>query len=121
VRSELALGKAELVDKGKKLGLGGGLLAAAGLFSVFTLGLLVTLFVVILDLDWPLWLAVLVPLLSIGVLTLLLAGAGINRLRKGATPPTRAADSVRDDIRSVRNAFRDGRAANHHGQVEGRH
>lgn len=119
VRSELALGKAELVAKGRKLGFGGGLLAAAGLFSLFSLGLLVTLFVVVLDRDWPLWLAVLVPLLVLGVLTLGLAGLGINRLRAGASAPTQAADSVRDDIRSVKDAIRDGR--NHqHAAHEGR-
>lgn len=108
VRSELALGKAELMEKGKKLGLGGGMLAAAGLFGFFSLGLLITLFVVVLDRDWPLWLAVLVPLLVLGVITLGLAGLGISRLRAGASPP-QAADSVRDDIRSVKQAIQEGR------------
>jgi hypothetical protein len=113
VRSELALGKAELVNKGKKLGLGGAMLAAAGLFSLFSLGLVITLFVVVLDIDWPLWLAVLVPLLVVGVLTLGLAGLGISRLRAGASGPTEAAHSVRDDIESVKQAIRDARGANH--------
>jgi len=120
VRSELALGKAELVEKGKKLGLGGGMLAAAGLFSLFTLGLLVTLFVAVLDIDWPLWLAVLVPLLTLGVITLGLAGLGISRLRAGASPP-QAANSVRDDIRSMKNAIQDGRGGNHHSGRGRRH
>ena len=121
VRSELALGKAELVEKGKKLGLGGGMLAAAGLFGLFTFGLTIALIVAVLDIDWPLWLAVLVPLLALGVLTLGLAGLGIRRLRAGASPP-QAAGSVRDDIRFMKDAFRDGRA-NHHAayQHEGRH
>ncbi len=120
VRSELALGRAELLDKGRKLGLGGGLLAAAGILGLSCLGLLITLCVVLLDRAWPSWLAVLVTLLAIGTLTLLLAGAGINRLRKGASAPTETAHSLRDDIESMKHAFRDGRSANHAGH-ERRH
>jgi hypothetical protein len=109
VRTELALGKAELVEKGKRLGVGGAMLATAGLLSLFTLGLAVALFVVVLDLNWPLWLAVLVPLLAIGTLALLLAGLGARKLRAGAPVPTQAAHSVRDDILSLKQAFSDGR------------
>lgn len=118
VRSELALGKAELVAKGKKVALGGAMLAAAGLFSLYALGLLVTLFVVVLDFDWPLWLAVLVVLLVLGVLTLGLAGLGISRLRAAASPP-QTPNRVRDDLRSIKDAIRDGRA-NHQAGHDGR-
>src|SRR5262249_5317298 len=81
VRSELALAKAEAVDKGKKLGLGAAMLAAAGLFGLFSFGLVIALIVAVLDIDWPLWLAILVPLLALGVLTLGLVGFGVSRLR----------------------------------------
>jgi hypothetical protein len=115
VRSELALGKAELIEKGRKLGMGGGMLAAAGVLGLYALGLLITLFVVVLDRDWPLWLAVLVPLLVVGVLMLGLAGLGVRRLRAAASPPP-TADRVRDDLRSLRHAIREGRSqpGNHH-------
>jgi hypothetical protein len=117
VRTELALGKAELVEKGKRLGAGGAMLATAGLLGLFVLGLAVALFVVVLDADWPLWLAVLVPLLAIGALALLLAGLGARKLRAGAPVPSQAAHSVRDDILSVKHAFSEGR----HSNSEGRH
>jgi Putative Actinobacterial Holin-X, holin superfamily III len=119
VRSEMALAKAEAVEKGKKLGLGGAMLATAGLFGLFSFGLVIALIVAVLDIDWPLWLAVLVPLLALGVLTLGLAGFGISRLRAGASAPA-AANSVRDDIESMKHAFRDGRS-NNHAWHEGRH
>ncbi len=109
VRTELALAKAEMVEKGRKLGLGGGLLAAAGLLSLFAAALFFTLVVVLLDLVWPLWLAVLVPLLVVGALTLGLAAMGVSRLRAGAQAPTEAAHSLRDDIQSVKHAFQEGR------------
>jgi hypothetical protein len=119
VRSELALAKAEFMEKGRKLGVGAGMLAAAALFGLTTFGMVIALIVAVLDIDWPLWLAVLVPLLVLGLLTLTLAGLGIRRLRAGASPP-QAADSVRDDIRSLKQAIRDGRA-NHHAQHNGHH
>jgi Protein of unknown function (DUF1469). len=119
VRSELALAKAELVEKGRKLGVGAAMLAAAGVLGLFSFGLVIALIVAVLDIDWPLWLAVLVPLLVLGLITLTLAGLGIRRLRAGASaPPT--ADRVRDDIRSMKQAIRDGRA-NHHAEHDGRH
>jgi uncharacterized membrane protein YqjE len=109
VRTEMALGKAELLEKGRRLGLGGAMLAAAGVLSLFGFGLVIALIAVVLDRDWPAWLAVLVPLLAVGVLTLGLAGLGIRKLRAGAPVPSQAADSVRDDLRSVRHAFQEGR------------
>jgi len=109
VRSEIALGKAELIEKGRKLGAGGAMLAAAGVLSLFGLGLLLALFVVVLDRDWPAWLAVLVPLLCVGVLILALAGLGARKLRAGPPVPSQTANSLRDDIQSVRHAFQEGR------------
>jgi Putative Actinobacterial Holin-X, holin superfamily III len=108
VRNELALGKTELTAKGKKLGLGGAMLAAAGLFGLFTFGLVVALIVAVLDIDWPLWLAALVPLLALGVITLGLVGLGIRQIRSGASAP-QTTTSVRDDIHSARDAFQEGR------------
>lgn len=108
VRAELALGKAELIEKGKKLGVGGGMLATAALLGLFSFGLTIALIVAVLDIDWPLWLAMLVPLLALGVLMLTLVGLGVRRLRAGASPP-QAANSVRDDIRSVKQAIHERR------------
>mgnify|MGYP001167113127 CR=1 FL=1 len=118
VRSELALAKSELVEKGRKLGVGAGLLAAAAVLGLFSFGLVIALIVAVLDIDWPLWLAMLVPLLVLGLLTLTLAGLGVRRLRAAASAP-QAADRVRDDIRSMKQAIRDGRA-NHHAEHDGR-
>jgi hypothetical protein len=110
VRSELALGKSELIAKVRSLGLGGALLATAAVFSPFALALFFALVIVLLDMVWPLWLAVLVPLLAVGALILGLAGMGIMKLRRGGRPmPTEAASSLRDDIKSVRQAIHEGR------------
>jgi len=110
VRSELALAKSELVGKVRSLGLAGGMVAAAAVLSPFALGLLFTLAIVALDIVWPLWLAVLVPLLVVGAMCLGLAGIGIRKLRRSGSPvPSEAVHSVRDDIMSVRHAIHEGR------------
>jgi uncharacterized membrane protein YqjE len=112
VRDELALAKVKLVEKGKRAGLGGGLFGAAAVLAWFGVGLLLTLLVVVLDLVWPLWLAVLV------VLVVVLAAAGIAALLgrqqiQRAVPPTpqQAVDGVRADVDAVRTAVREGRQA----------
>lgn len=109
VRTEIALGRAEVMEKGKRLGMGAGLLAAAGVLGLYAFGLVIALVAVVLDRDWPAWLAVLVPLLALGTLCLLLAAFGISRLRSGAEAPTEATHSLRDDFESVKHAFQEGR------------
>ncbi|WP_433603928.1 phage holin family protein [Dactylosporangium sp. CA-139114] len=110
VRDELALAKVELVEKGKRAGIGGGLFGAAAVLAWFAVGLLLTLLVVLLDLVWPLWLAVLV------VLVVVLAAAGVaallgKRELQQATPPVpqQAVDGVHADVDTVKAAVREGR------------
>src|SRR3954452_15136717 len=86
VRDELALAKLEMTEKGKRAGLGGGLVGGAAVLGLYGLGLLLTLAVVLLDLAWPLWLAVLV------VMVVVFAAAGVAALLgkkelKSAAPP----------------------------------
>ena len=110
VRDELALGKAELAEKGKRAGLGGGLFATAGILAMYGVGLLLALFVALLDLAWPLWLAILV------VLVVVFAAAGVAALigRKkiesaGPAVPQETASSVQADLQTMKDAFRAGR------------
>lgn len=112
VRDELTLAKVELVEKGKRAGIGGGLFGAAAVLAWFGVGLLLTLLVVLLDLVWPLWLAVLV------VLVVVLAAAGIaallgrRQLQQAAPPvPQQAVDGVHADVDAVKTAVREGRRA----------
>jgi protein-S-isoprenylcysteine O-methyltransferase Ste14 len=110
VRDELALGRAELMEKGKRAGLGGGLFGAAGVLGIYGFGLFLALFVVLLDLVWPLWLAVLVVLVVVLAVAALAAFIG-KRTINSATPavPTETADRIKTDVQVVKDAFRDGR------------
>ena len=110
IRDELALAKTELAEKGKRAGLGGGLFGGAAVLALYGLGLLLALAVVLLDLVWPLWLAVLV------VTVVVFAAAGVAALLgkqqlKSATPPipSDAIAGVDADVQTVKNAVREGR------------
>jgi uncharacterized membrane protein YqjE len=70
VRSELRLAQVELAQKGKKAGLGVGLLSVAGLLAFFAFGTLVATAVMALALVLPYWLSALI------VAVVLLAAAG---------------------------------------------
>lgn len=71
VRDELALARTELVAKGRRAGLGGGLLGAASALALYGLGLSLALAVVLQHLVWPAWLAILV------VTVVVLAASGL--------------------------------------------
>lgn len=110
VRDELALAKAEMAAKARRVGLGGGLLGGAGLFALYGLALLLTLAVVLLALVWPVWLAVLVVMLLVFAAAATAALLGRRQLRQAAPAvPTESAARLADDVATVKSAVREGR------------
>ncbi len=85
VRDELALAKAELAEKGKRAGLGGGLMGAAGVLAIYGVGLVLALFVALLDLVWPLWLAILVITIVVFATAAALVLVGKKKIEVGRT------------------------------------
>ncbi|NIJ13394.1 hypothetical protein FHU38_003738 [Saccharomonospora amisosensis] len=107
VRDEMKLAMAELQSKGKRLGVGAGLAGAAGVIAFFGAGTMLAAAVLALALVLPAWAAALV----IGGGLLLLAGLigliGKGQVRRASPPvPREAVDSVRKDIDTVRERFR---------------
>ncbi len=112
VRDELALAKLELVEKGKRAGLGGGLFGGAAVLALYGLGLLLTLAVVLLDLVWPLWLAVLVVMVVVFAAAGVAALIGKQQLKSAVPPvPSDAIAGVEADVQTVKSAVRDGRTS----------
>jgi hypothetical protein len=110
IRDELALAKAELVTKGKRAGIGGGLFGGAALLSVYGLGLVLTLGVVALDLVWPLWLAILVVAVAVFAAAGLAALLGKKEIAQAIPPvPSQAQASVVADVQTVKTAIQEGR------------
>jgi hypothetical protein len=110
VRDELALAKAEMAAKGRRAGLGGGLLGGAGLLALYGLALLLTLAVVLLALVWPTWLAVLVVMLVVFGAAAVAALVGRRQLQKAAPAvPSESAARLAVDVATVKSAVREGR------------
>jgi uncharacterized membrane protein YqjE len=110
VREELALAKIELTEKGKRAGLGGGLFGGAAILGLYGLGLLLTLAVVLLDLVWPLWVAVLVVMVVVFAAAGIAALMGKRKLSQAAPPvPHDAIAGVESDLDTVKAAARRGR------------
>lgn len=105
VREELELARAELTAKGRRAGMGAGLLGVAALFGFFGIGVLVIAAVLGLAVVLPGWLSALI----IGAALLLLAGfvALIGREQVRQPPvPWAAARSMREDLDTVTEAVR---------------
>jgi len=103
VRDEIRLAKLELQQKGKRLGIGAGMLGAAGLVAVFGAGALVAALILVLATALAAWLAAL--LVAVGLLALAggLALSGKGKLEQ-ATPPTpeQAIESTKHDVETIK-------------------
>ncbi len=103
VRDELALARAEMTQKGKRAGVGAGLLGGGGLIALYGVAALLSAVVLALAEVMPGWLAALI------VAVVLLAVAGVLALLgrgkvKQATPlaPEQTVHSVKADIDEVK-------------------
>jgi hypothetical protein len=103
VRQEMRLAQAEMKQKGKRFGLGGGLFGGAGLVAFLGLQALVATAVIALDLVWPLWLSALVVMVVLFAVAGVLALAGKQQIKQGTPPaPQQAVDNVKADIAQIK-------------------
>jgi hypothetical protein len=110
VREELALARTELAEKGKRAGIGGGLFGGAAILGWYGIGLVIALLVVLLDLAWPLWAAILVVAVLVFAAAGVAALLGKRQLSRAVPPvPSMAAASVAADVETVKEAVREGR------------
>jgi uncharacterized membrane protein YqjE len=103
IRSEMRLAQAEVAEKGKRAGLGIGMFSVAGLMGFFGLAVLITTFVLLLDLLLPAWAAALI----VAVLLFAVAGAaalvGKNKVSEVGSPtPERAISGIKQDVATVK-------------------
>jgi uncharacterized membrane protein YqjE len=99
LRQELQLARLELAEKGRRTGLGAGLLGAAGLVALYGLAALVAAAILLLATAMPAWLAALVVALVLLALGGVLALVGRGQARRATPPlPEQALAGIKADV-----------------------
>jgi uncharacterized membrane protein YqjE len=112
VRDELALARVEMVEKGKRAGVGAGLFGGAGVLAMYGVGALLVTIGAALATVWPTWLAALVVTVVVFAVAGVAALLGKKQVQQAVPPaPTAAVDSSKRDVAAVKTAVRDGRNA----------
>lgn len=103
VRGEMRLAQAEMKEKGKRYGKGGGLFGGAGLVGFLTLQALVATAMAALAVPLPVWAAALIVTAVLGVITAVLALTGKKEVSQAAPPlPQQTIDSVKADVAEIK-------------------
>ncbi|HLU63447.1 MAG TPA: phage holin family protein [Protaetiibacter sp.] len=109
VQREIALVKAEIVDKLKSIGVGAGLLIGAVVTFLFFIGVLLTLAIIGLSALMPAWAAALIVAGVLLVVAVILGLVGYRVLMQGIPPvPTEAIASIQKDILAIKGEGRRG-------------
>lgn len=110
-QQEIALAKLELREKGKRVGLGAGMLGGAGVLAFFAFGVLTACAVLALALAVPGWLAALIVAVAYLAIAGALALLGKRSIAR-ATPlaPTETTESVKEDVQLVKEQAREARS-----------
>ncbi len=103
VRDEMRLAQAEMAQKGKRFGKGGGLFGGAGLVGVLALQALVATAIAALALVLDVWAAALIVTAVLAGVAALLAALGKQQIRRAAPPvPEQTVDSVKADVAEIK-------------------
>jgi uncharacterized protein YacL len=103
VRDEMRLAQAEMTEKGKRFGKGGGLFGGAGLVGVLTLQALVATVIAALSLAMDVWVAALIVTAVLAAVTALMAALGKQQITKASPPaPEQTMDSVKADVAEIK-------------------
>ena len=106
-RQEIELAKVEMVEKGRTMGLGAGFLAGAVVAALLALGTVTACVVLALDGAMPAWLAALLVALAWAAVAAGLASYGKQKLEQAGAPvPEETVESVKEDIRWLRDQTR---------------
>ena len=110
VRQEIDLAKAEMREKGQKIGTGTGYLAAAALVGLLALGSLTAFLILALDGVIPNWLAALIVGLVYAAVAAYLAVRGRDTLREAGRPvPEQTQATIEEDLEWAKNQVKSAR------------
>ena len=104
VRQEIQLAKAEMTQKGKKLGMGAGFFGGAMMAGLMALGALTACLILALNVIMPAAAAAIIVTALFGVIALVLALQGRNRVKEAAPPaPEQTVETVKEDVEWLKN------------------
>lgn len=105
VRQEVRLAQLELQEKGKRAGLGIGLLGGGGVIGLYGVGALIATVILLLATAVAAWLAALIVTVVLFAAGGVAALLGKNKVAAAGPPvPAHAVDSTRADVESVKEA-----------------
>ncbi|GHJ96757.1 membrane protein [Streptomyces sp. NE5-10] len=103
VREEMRLARAEMTQKGKRYGWGGGLFGGAGLLGVLAVQALVAAAIAALALALPVWASALIAGAVLAAAAALLGVAGKKQVARAGSPvPEKTIDSVKADVAEIK-------------------
>jgi predicted lipid-binding transport protein (Tim44 family) len=107
VRAEMRLAQAEMTQKGRRFGMGGGMFGGAGLFGVLALMALVGAAIAGVAVALPVWASALIIAAGLLMIAGILALVGRSKIKQ-ATPaaPHEAMHSMRTDVAELKERTR---------------
>ncbi|MCI3928251.1 phage holin family protein [Streptomyces sp. AN091965] len=103
VRGEMRLAQAEMKEKGKRYGKGGGLFGGAGLVGFLMLQALVATAIAALAVPLPVWAAGLVVSGVLGLVAAVMAVTGKKEVSRAAPPvPEKTIENVKADVAEIK-------------------
>jgi Putative Actinobacterial Holin-X, holin superfamily III len=99
VRQEIALARAEMMQKGRKAGRGAGMLSGAAVLGLAAVGGSMATCILLLDLVLPTWLAALIVTAAYAAVAAVLGLRGKEEISEVGPPtPDRTVESVKEDV-----------------------
>ena len=99
VRQELALARAELLEKGRHAGIGAGLIGGGGALALFAFGALSAAVILLLDRAMAAWLAALLVAVVYGAVAAGLALKGRTEIEESTPPvPEQTVETLKEDV-----------------------
>lgn len=108
---EVELAKAEMAQKGRRLGLGAGAFSGAGLLALLALGAATAAAILALATGVAGWLAALIVAVAYLALAGALALLGRSKVEAGSPPiPEQTVESVKEDLKETKDKAKEGRS-----------
>jgi uncharacterized membrane protein YqjE len=103
IRQEMQLARAELQEKGKRVGVGAGMFGGAGLVALYGVGALIAAVIMLIGTALESWLAALIVGVALLAVAGVLALVGKKQVDRGTPPlPEQTLTSVKRDVDEVK-------------------